>query len=458
MSGFRNCRSGTGTEDAEWSAYFIGGNNGVGASLANCNPDERRKNRLAHGGFPNPQASDPAERSMRRPKTSNGPSADGRDAEAAAVLHQAVAHYLERLRDLSFDQFVASQEAPRLNLAHGSAGIAYALLHASRRLGNHELLALARRWIDWSLAQSDAVDAFVAGELDRDLANDSSLFWGIAGLHFVDALVADAMNDVARATKAINAIRALPAPPRAILHDLMSGGPGRLLGVSRLNAELPGAPLDATGRRQYERLCDARPSEVTKLGMAHGLGGYYFALLEWATRSGDALPHWFWADVEQLVADAEWSGLTVRWPIQRGTPAASYMHSWCNGGPGLALLWAKAYEATTDRRFLELAHGCGRHILSAPQYLSQICCGMAGQAYALLALSRLEPENPWRSVAVALAARAIRHERLKEWDESLFKGRAGLLCLAIDLLDSRPSSFLFMPGISQQAEGEQEAG
>jgi serine/threonine-protein kinase len=214
--------------------------------------------------------------------------------------------------------------------------------------------------------------------------------------------------------------------------------------MARLKVEFPNSSLDATGNRLYALLCDTRPSKVRYLGMAHGLGGYYFSLLEWATLSGSALPPWFWTDVDRLIGDAEGSGPTIKWPIARGALVGShrYMHGWCNGGPGLALLWARAYETTVDTRFLELARGCGRHVLAAVPYFSNLCCGKAGAAYALLALSRIEPDEPWKSPALELAARAIRHERLKSWNESLFKGRAGLLCLALDLLDRRrPSHF-----------------
>jgi len=384
---------------------------------------------------------------MQKPKTSAGRKTDARkkfgdDAETAAFLRQAVSRYVDRVKNLSFEQFEASQEPPHLNLARGSAGVAYALLHASKRLNDPDLLPLARRWVDWSLAQSGKPDAFAACVFEGAIVN-AGLFYGMAGLHYVDALVAGAMHDNARVTNALGAWQALPAPPHSILHDVMSGGAGRLLGITRLKLEFPNSPLDATSNYLYALLCDTRPSEVTRLGMAHGLGGYYFSLLEWATLSGDALPSWFWPDLDLLIEDAEWSGPTAKWPVERGAPTEShrYMHTWCNGAPGLALLWARAYETTAETRFLELAGGCGRHVLAAVPYLSHLCCGKAGAAYALLALSRIEPDEPWKSFALELAARAIRHERLDSRNESLLEGRAGLLCLALDVLDPRPSYF-----------------
>jgi hypothetical protein len=384
---------------------------------------------------------------MQKPKTPAGRKAGARkkfgDAETAAFLRHAVAQYVARLKNLSFEQFEASQEPPHLNLAHGSAGVAYALLHASKQFNDPDLLPLARRWVDWSFAQSGKPDAFTAGVFVGEIVNAASLFYGMAGLHYVDALVAGAMHDNARVTNALDAWQALPAPPHSILHDVMSGGAGCLLGMGRLKIAFPNSSLDATGNHLYALLCDARPSELRRLGMAHGLGGYYFSLLEWATLSDCALPPWFWPDLDQLIRDGEWSGPTAKWPVERGAPAEShrYMHTWCNGAPGLALLWARAYESTAETRFLELACGCGRHVLAAVPYLSHLCCGKAGAAYALLALSRIEPDKPWKSPALKLAARAILHERLDSWNESLLKGRAGLLCLALDVLDTRPAYF-----------------
>jgi hypothetical protein len=133
--------------------------------------------------------------------------------------------------------------------------------------------------------------------------------------------------------------------------------------------------------------------------------------------------------------DGEWSDGAVKWLVARRAPAGSYMHTWCNGAPGLALLWAKAYETSADPRFIEFARGCGRQIIGAVRLLSHMCCGSAGQVYALLALSRIEPSGSWKSAALAIAERAICREKLDGFSESLFKGRAGLLCMSLDVLD-----------------------
>src|ERR1700730_930528 len=332
---------------------------------------------------------------MQKPKRPAGRKTDARkklrDAEVRAFLRQVISQYVARLKNLSFEQFEASQQPPHLNLPHGSAGVGYALVHSAKRLNGPALLPLARRWVDWSFAQTGKPHAFAAGEFEGDIVNAGSLFYGMAGLHYVDALVAGAMEDSTGVTNALGALQALPPSPDSMLHDLMSGGAGRLLGMAHLKVELSNSSLDATGNRLYVRLCETRPSKVRQLGMAHGLGGYYFSLLQWAALSGHALPPWFWSEVNLLIEDGEWSGPAVRWPIERGAPGGSqsYMHSWCNGGPGLALLWARAYETTDETRFRELARGCGRHVLAAVPYHSHLCCGKAGAAYALLALLRI---------------------------------------------------------------------
>jgi hypothetical protein len=78
---------------------------------------------------------------------------------------------------------------------------------------------------------------------------------------------------------------------------------------------------------------------------------------------------------------------------------------------------------------------------SAAQGVSHICCGLAGQAYALLALGRIDPTGPWRRRALNLAAIAMTRGTVDVWPISLFKGICGNLCLGIDLLSRTEPRF-----------------
>jgi Lanthionine synthetase C-like protein len=122
--------------------------------------------------------------------------------------------------------------------------------------------------------------------------------------------------------------------------------------------------------------------------------------------------------------------------MQRYGSAKSDWPTWCHGTPGLTLLWAKAYEVSGDEKYLNIARACGLDILKKPQGFSHICCGLAGQAYALLALSRIDGAKRWKSRAQRIALEAERLDAGEIWDKALWKGRSGLLCVATDVLNN----------------------
>ena len=77
----------------------------------------------------------------------------------------------------------------------------------------------------------------------------------------------------------------------------------------------------------------------------------------------------------------------------------------------------------------------------APGGYPDLCCGLAGRAYALLTLYRHGGNTEWLRRAQVLGARAGRAlERLGElpYPLSLFKGAPGIIVLLADL--SRPES------------------
>jgi class II lanthipeptide synthase len=385
------------------------------------------------------RAASPA-RGSRRPVGIAGEKVRQRamGANDAEFLKDTVRRYLSAVRSSSFAQLEATQEPPHASLAMGGAGIAYALWKASRQLNDEGLLALAERWILDSLAAVGKADAFAAPDFDLNgaLTSGGSVLYGMAGLHYVRALIAGAMRDITAKEQAISEFKTLIRAARPVSLDLMSGAPGQLLTIAHLKTELGCQLLDETAQQLYERVLATPRRPISYLGMAHGLGGLYLSLLKWAELSNVKLPPWFWPDIDRLAAKGEWSGQSVHWPIERGTATKSYMNSWCNGAPGLMLLWISAYQATGNERFLKLARGSGHAILSEPQSSSHLCCGTAGQAYSLLALSCLEAD--WKDSAIRLATKSMKEGRFEIWNHSLLKGQAGLLCLALDLLTSRP--------------------
>jgi serine/threonine-protein kinase len=115
---------------------------------------------------------------------------------------------------------------------------------------------------------------------------------------------------------------------------------------------------------------------------------------------------------------------------------AMRQRSWCNGAAGLVLLWARAYEHTPSPFYLDRARRAARTLLHHTSgVMGDLCCGLGGRAYALLAMDRIEPDHFWYERALEMGSRAVGAslERVGEWPNGLYKGFPGLVCLAADL-------------------------
>jgi serine/threonine-protein kinase len=116
--------------------------------------------------------------------------------------------------------------------------------------------------------------------------------------------------------------------------------------------------------------------------------------------------------------------------------------SWCEGSAGYVFLWTQAHRVTRDSRFLELAEGAAWYTWEATTPNPNLCCGMAGQAYALLNFYRACGDASWlrRAEVVMESAAAVvdlpdgKNPR-GEWRVgSLYKGDVALALLATDFL------------------------
>ena len=61
-----------------------------------------------------------------------------------------------------------------------------------------------------------------------------------------------------------------------------------------------------------------------------------------------------------------------------------------------------------DEGYRELAYGAARDALGPMETDVDLCCGLAGRAYALLALHRASGADIWLREARTLAVRALR--------------------------------------------------
>jgi serine/threonine-protein kinase len=98
-------------------------------------------------------------------------------------------------------------------------------------------------------------------------------------------------------------------------------------------------------------------------------------------------------------------------------------------------LWLEAFAAFGAPVYLELARGAAWHAWEdGDDDVASLCCGMAGRAYAMLAMFRATGEEQWRAWARVLADRAARSAGLCHPESlSLYRGALGVALLLEEL-------------------------
>eukprot|EP00873_Tetraselmis_striata_P029991 jgi/Tetstr1/450255/TSEL_037292.t1 len=318
----------------------------------------------------------------------------------------------------------------------GAAGISLALCRLARNarcagssqgaLDSAQLLARAKEYLEEA-----------APDL-RQRRHQASLLCGSAGIHCTAALLAGEVMAVAQAQGSTEtAAAAAKAEAEAAAEELrrhveayvslqadavscqedemLYGRAGWLLGACMLNHHLGRGtvPEDitlpvlrallASGRSLAARMPSGSPPlfftwhDRPYLGAAHGLMGICYVLLHYWD-AGMAVPH-LHSDVEatirfimSLELDATGHpGPGGCFPNAVGdSPGRQPLVHWCHGAPGAVFLFCKAYEVLGHVEFREAAERAGA-IVWRDGLLKKgpgLCHGVAGNGYALLALSR----------------------------------------------------------------------
>jgi serine/threonine-protein kinase len=301
-------------------------------------------------------------------------------------------------------------------LAFGTGGAIYVLSSAPRgeRGGADDLLHAGRL-------------------LERTHAHareSTSLFHGAAGLHLLAYRLATKRRELAAAEAAL---RALVRQSGALESsaELVGGAAGLLTALALAHVVAPDPRIATAADLLADALFDQAPAPA-HFGFAHGQAGILHALLGWSRAFGRPVP-------ARLVEQLESFGPRLDAAAATGRATAWDAHaSWCNGAAGLALLWARAYEVTGERAYLERARRAAWALTGSPSSgaFPDVCCGLGGRAFALLALERIEPEMGWYEHALTATAEAIRRAMTHgtEHPNGLLKGLAGLVCLARDLI------------------------
>jgi hypothetical protein len=305
-----------------------------------------------------------------------------------------------------------------------------------------------------------------------DVVGQVSPLHAAPGIFSVEALLSQARGDLISQQAAIDGFAALSQAPCDNL-DATLGRCGTMLAAAMLLETIPAeSQLDTTLLRAvgddvmgglWEKLDSYGPvSECPELrysGVAHGWAGMLYATMRWCRITGQSLPATLETRIEQLAELAEPVGRGARWPwvipAKGHRSQVSYMPGWCNGSAGFVYFWTLAHEHLRHERYLSLAHRAAWNAWESSSPVANLCCGIAGQSYALLNLFKHTGEHEWLQRARELAIRAVTLARdpqaprqtandgagLRE--ESLYKGGLGVAILAAELAAPRAACMPF---------------
>jgi serine/threonine-protein kinase len=347
--------------------------------------------------------------------------------------------------------FAKGLAAPAASVQNGAAGFAYALLRIAGIRGDEILLGQADLWSIRATLESLTPEAWFNADLELvpETIGECSLHHTVSGVHAVGALIAGARGDEWSQRVALDAFVAATGEPCEHF-DVAFGRAGLLLGCALLLEAVPAAIDTGPLRARGADLCDSLTAELVaqpeisacrqlrSLGAAHGWAGMLFALLRWSEATGTAPTAVARDRLAQLAALGQPAGRGTRWPHSAGEAAGAnpIAAGWCNGAAGYVPLWTLAHRLTGEETYARLAQTAAWTAYEDPADTGDICCGLAGRAYALLNVYRHTDDAAWLARARSVADRAaisVQRDALRR--DSLYKGEIGVAVLAADLED-----------------------
>ena len=394
--------------------------------------------------------------------------------DSDSVFQEYVDEMLARIGPSSAMLASGLTDAPTASVGYGAAGIAYALYRIACAKSDPANLATAEIWLSRAAREMHKDEAFYNATLDMtpEIVGKVSPLHASPGIWCMEALLGQARGDLVSQQAAIDAFASVSQAECDNL-DATLGRCGTLLAASMLLETLPAESQIDTARLRvlgdnvmhdlWERLDSYGPvaecPEIRYSGAAHGWAGMLYATMRWTRATGQALPAPVEVRTSQLAELAEPVGRGVRWPWvipakgQRGQ--VTYMAGWCNGSAGFVHFWTLAHERLRDERYLTLAERAAWNAWESPGAGASLCCGLAGQSYALLNLFKYTGNAEWlkrgrdtahRAVLVArdpATPRQTGNDGSPLRDESLYKGGLGVAVLAAELAQPRESCMPF---------------
>lgn len=339
--------------------------------------------------------------------------------------------------------------APTASAWSGGAGFTYALLRIARVRGDEDLLALADLWSEQITQASTRADAFEDEdtEIVPEVFGENSFYHHLGGVQCVQSLIAEARGDGRSRDVALDAFLETAGASCPVL-DVGFGRCGLLLGCAILLEACAGSAREPALRALGTKLRDSVWSELAStavianghplqsLGAAHGWAGYLFAVLRWAQATATQPPDGVADRLDQLGAFAYPAGRGLLWPFDANGrhPDPVMGASWCNGAAGQVPLWWLAYTLTAEPRYQHWARGAAWTAFEAPlDALGDLCCGLAGRAYALLSHYAHVGDPIWLARARTLAEHAAESSHTALRRDSLYKGEVGTALLISEL-------------------------
>ncbi|MGH7130437.1 MAG: protein kinase domain-containing protein [Phycisphaerales bacterium] len=342
---------------------------------------------------------------------------------------------------------------PRCSVTFGAAGIAYWLYRLAALRKDSGLLFTADGVINIARIMAKRQDAFVSqdGELTEQVVGPVSVYHTMSGIHCVQALISHAMGDLVSQGSATSAFVASATGPCENL-DLTLGASSALVGGAMLLGAMPDSSIispaelvprvDVVMDRIWEQLnrmpmCD-RAEQVRFSGIAHGWAGFLYSTLMWCDASGREVPRYVRDRAVELGEAGVIVGDKVMWPRRFAPEGRSqqsqFLSSWCNGSAGFVFLWTLADRLIGDPRYQIWSRHAALHCLEDGVGSPDLCCGVGGKAYALLAMFKHTQDEMWLDAAYTVLGKfnfASLRGYLKR--DALYKGPLGLCLLAYEL-------------------------
>ena len=342
---------------------------------------------------------------------------------------------------------VVFRRQPACSIKYGGAGVAYALFRLAARYGSADMLSLADLWITKTSAHIDAQNAFYGDEIEIDEAAVGRVcpLHTRSGVHAVQALISESMGDLNGCQNALSEFTAATKAPCDNI-DLTLGRTGVLLACAILHGKLSGVEqLDLEGikslgestlREIWAELALAGPIVGGKgydnLGMAHGWAGLCYGALRWHSSVRTFPTPEVQQRIEEIVDLGQIYQKGVRWPYSLTNDDSA--SGWCNGHAGFVHLWVEAARMYNDIRYMDLAEGTAASVWKDQARIASICCGSAGQTYALMELGNALDDSRWIRRAERVGLRALDGTQT---GYSLYKSLGGIAVMAADLGEPR---------------------